>query len=314
MAASLMTGPGIPLETVTIFSVLGIQFWDFALGQPVRDGLRVAAQLKDADYAPLPASRTGSGVYAFQGLPGLHEVEYPMARAATSSPPPTVDFVITVADTLGRFLLMLFGVSLPLPYRGLFLSNDLASPPGHQPCACLFSAPTRAIAPGFAALRADLWDVEAKPGGQPAAHAALRVTVDGRTWTGIADERGRAVVVFPYPLVKRLTLGSPPGAGQGAITATTWPVSVQVLYQPEQLRFPLGAAGDAPWPWNVTPSLKSILDGQQAALIWASEAGPPAADWTGELTYGEELILRTVPNDPSVRFASLWISRGISSP
>ena len=307
------TLPGTPLERFTIFTALGIRFWDFALDVPVTNGLEVSARLAGTQYPPLPAVRTGSGVMAFQGLPGLRDVEYPLTsgNSPASSPPRVLSYVITVADTLRRYLPSLFSVDLPLPYRGLFLSNSIGSPDDADARAYLFSAPTRTVSVGMAAVRTTVWDADAD---RPAAHAALRVTIDGRVYTGIADEEGRALVAFPSPLVRRLTMGSPPGSGQGSPSGMTWPVTVQALYQPGQLRFPLQATPDAAWPWNITPSLKSILDAQQPALIWQTQAGPPVPQWTGNLTYSVELLLRTVLTNPSALSAVLLISQKTTSP
>lgn len=306
------TGPGIEFEQVTIFTVLGIQFWDQVLDQPVTDGLAVAAQLLGADYMPVAAFRTVSGVYAFQGLPCLHSVEYPVAGAAGGvSPARTFPFVITVADTLSRFLPALFVVDLPLPYPGLFLSDQVTSPPGEGARAYLFSAPTRTAGPGVSTVRADLWDRDA---GSPAAYAAMDVWIGGQLWRGMADDQGRAVVQFPSPLVTRLSLGSPPGSGQGPATGMSWPIQVAVRYQPAKLRFPMAASRGAVWPWATTPSLKSILDEQQPALIWQDEAGPAVAEWTGDLVYGQELIQRTSTGSPSAASSFLIVSAAPSSP
>lgn len=314
------TGPGRELETSVVFTPLGIQFWDFALDKPVSDGLQVAAQLKDADYAPAPAMRTVSGNFAFHGLPGLHSVEYPPTSAAAASPtsppsspptspPSTYTFDITILDTLNRFLPTVFSVDLPLGYPGLFLSNVVVSPPGIGAQAYLFSAPDRTVTTGMAAVRADVV-VRADlldSSHTPAAFAALQVTIAGQTWTGIADERGRAAVIFPYPRVEKLSMGSPPGTGQGPITNVSWPIQVGVLYQPSKLRYPLSASRDVVWPWNNTPSLKSILDEQQPALIWQQELGPPVQQWLGSLTYGQELVLRTSLADPTQTSPDLFI-------
>ena len=307
-----ITGPGIELEQKSVFTMLGIQFWDFALDSPITDGLQVNAYLKDTAYSPVSAYRAASGVYAFQGLPCLHSVEYSSPDPTpVSSPQPTFHYVITVSDTLQRFLPMLFGVDLPLPYRGLFLSGDIPSPEDAGARAYLFSAPTRPVVVGVAAVRADLWDHEAKA---PAAFAALRVHIDGGTWLGIADENGRALVAFPYPLLQRLSLGSPPGSGQGTLTSMNWPITVEVQYQPSAFSFLLQNTPYVQWPWSTTPSLKSILEGQQDASVWLSASGPPVSQWSGQLTYGEELILRTTPNDSSAPSGYLSISRGTSSP
>lgn len=307
----LATGPGTPLEKPSVFTTLGIQFWDFALDRPVDSDLQVAAWIADSYYPSTPAFRTGSGNYAFLGLPGLHDVEYPIAGRPAPSPPRIFSFVITVEDRLNRFLPALFGVDLPLPYRGLFLSNVTGSPADVEGRAYLFSAPTRVIPVGMSAVRVTLWDKDAD---EPAAFAALRLTINGLVWTGIADQQGRALIAFPSPLVQRLSLGSPPGSGQGSPAGMTWPVSVQVLYQAAHLRFLLQNTPDVPWPWSITPSLKSILDEQAPALIWQTEAGPPVPDWTGTLTYGEDLVLRTTLTNPAVLSAVLLISQSTTSP
>ena len=222
-----------------------------------------------------------------------------------------LNFVITVSDSLGRFLPALFGVDLPLPYRGLFLSNTTGSPNDVDARAYLFSAPTRPVGVGTAAVRVSLQDVDHN---QPASYAAVRVVVDGQTWTGIADDEGRALITFPSPLVRRLSLGSPPGSGQGSPSGMTWPVSVEVLYEPSQFRMLLEGTPDVKWPWDQIPSLKSILDSQHTAVIWQTEAGPPAADWTGVLTYGDELVLRTTLTNPAELSPVLLISQTATSP
>lgn len=308
----LDTAPGTPLEQPSVFTTLGIQFWDFALDKPIDSNLQVTAWLADSYYPPVPAFRTGSGNYAFLGLPGMHDLEYPVAgKPPASSPPRVFNFVITVDDHLHRFLPALFGVELPLPYRGLFLSNISGSPADVEGRAYLFSAPTRPVQVGMSAVRVTVWDKEAD---QPAPFAALRVNINGEVWTGIADEAGRALIAFPSPLVQRLSLGSPPGTGQGSPSGMTWPVSVQVLYQAAHLRFLLQNTPDVQWPWNIRPSLKSILDAQAPALIWQTEAGPPVSAWTGTLTYGEDLVLRTTLTNPAALSAVLLISQSTTSP
>lgn len=302
---------GIELEQVTIFTVLGIQFWDPALDVPVTDGLAVSAQLLDTDYMPVTAFRTASGVYAFQGLPGLHDVEYPVSGAAPASPQRTFPFAITVSDSFGRYLPELFVVDLPLPYEGVFLSNQVTSPPGSGARAYLFSSPTRTGAAGISAVRADLWDRDVN---QPAAWAALEVSIGGQVLRGIADGRGRVLIQFPSLLNTRLSAGSPPGIGQGPSTGMSWPVQVAVRYQPGKLRFPLATSRGVVSPWGTTPSVKSILDEQGYALVWQQEAGPPAAEWTGELIYGQELVLRSTFGSPSGVSSVLQVSGASTSP
>jgi hypothetical protein len=304
------TGPGIPLEQPFVFTVLGIQFWDQTLDQPITDGLTVTAQLRGTDYPLVTAFRTASGAYAFQGLPCLHDVEYPGgATQVSTSPQKTFSFVITVSDSLERFLPTLFALDLPLDYSGLFLSNEISSSPGVGARAYLFSAPTRAAAVGISVIRVDLWDHDRN---QPAAYAALQVSIGGQQWTGIADDQGRSQVQFPSPLLQSLSLGSPPGSGQGPTSSVSWPIQISVLYEPAQLRYLLQGVPDVVWPWNSTPSLKSILDGQQPALVWQQEVGPPVPQWSGTLSYGTPLILRTILSDPTQISSVLMISQNTS--
>jgi hypothetical protein len=300
------------MEQVSTFTVLGIQFWDPTQDQPVTDGLTVTAQLEDSSFPVITAFRTASGAYAFQGLPGLHDVEYPSANSAQTSPPKSLRFVITVSDVQKRFVPTVFTVELPLSYAGLFLSNRIGSPAAPNARAYLFSAPTRGIAPGNTVVRADIWDRDKD---QPAAFAALQLSINGvsQLWTGIADDQGRVQLQFPSPLLQSLSLGSPPGSNQGVPSSVTWPISVKVLYEPSQLLFPLAGLPDEPWPWGVTPSLKSILGAQNPASIWENESGPPGAEWTGEITYGTPLVLRTASSDPTAASSVLMVSQ-ITSP
>ncbi len=303
------TGPGISLEMPSVFTVLGIQFWDQISDQPITDGLTVTAQLQGADYPQVSAFRTASGAYAFQGLPCLHDIEYPLNGAqAPASPQSTFTFVITALDSLQRFLPTLFAVDLPLSYPGLFLSNHVGSPAGGAR-AYLFTAPTRLAAPGTSVIRVSLWDHDRN---QAAAFAATQVSLGGQEWTGIADDQGRVQVQFPSPPLQSLSLGSPPGIGQGPTSSVSWPIQVRVLYEPSQLRYLLQGVPDAVWPWNSTPSLKSILDEQQPALVWQEEAGPPLPEWTGTLSYGTPLTLRTLLNDPTKISSVLMISQNTS--
>jgi hypothetical protein len=144
----------------------------------------------------------------------------------------------------------------------------------------------------------------------PAAWALVTIQVgnDPETWTGIADESGRALVLVPYPVVQRLQFGSPPGSGQGSITGETWPLTVQVQYSPDKLGHPLANAGDVVWPWTTTPNLKDILESQQPATIWADPA-TPVTKFQATLTLGQDLVLRSAALSPLSLSSSLNISR-----
>jgi hypothetical protein len=286
------------LERVRVFTPLGIRFWDAALQVPVSDGLRVYAWLSGGDFAPVRAVRSPSGVYSFQGLPGRAEQERPHPdeeRPEELGRP--LDYVVVVDDPAGRFLPVAFTVGLPLGYRGVL--GQGGSPPGGVPGrAHLFSAPSRGVGAATAAVRAELWDGGAE---RPAAWAVLRIVVAGRAHTAIADAEGRALALVPLPSVDRLRLGSPPGSGQGAPEETVWPVTVSARYSPGSLRFPFAARSELPDEWVRRPSLKSILDEQDAALLETDEGLDPVEEWEAELTYGEELVLRTLAADGTPR-------------
>jgi hypothetical protein len=271
-----------------------VRFWDAASDTPIPDRLEVHAWRDGGNYAPVAAVRGASGVYSFHDLPGMREVEFP-GPGTPVTPPAT--FIITVIDGRGEFLPTAFGVDLPLAGRGLFPPGDpLASPPRIGGRAFLFPAPARAMNPGLAAVRADLWDSEADA---PARWAVLDVLAAGSHHLGIADERGSVLVLFPVPPVESLSAGSPPGTGQVPLSQVSWPVSARVRYQPSRVRFPL--QGRAPVPWRDVPNLRSVVEEQGFGSV-EPNAGTPESGIAAQMRFGEPLVLRTVfagPLQPS---------------
>ena len=174
------------IERQTIFTPLGIRFWDPATDRQIAHGLRVRAWPDGAVEPVRTAFRSASGVYAFQGLPGLRAVEYPPANGGAASPPAAQRFVVAVEDEQRRFLPATLRVDAP--FEGIYPTALPASPPGAAlPGLYLFSAPWRSAA-GLAAVRADL---VRRSTGQPAAHAVLELEVEeSGVWHGIADPRG----------------------------------------------------------------------------------------------------------------------------
>jgi hypothetical protein len=308
------------LERLRIFTVLGIRFWDILLDAAVGDGLSAMAWALGDAAAPVPAVRTRAGVYAFHGLPGLRDVEYPRSDAAPVAE--THDFAITVEDALGRFLPMLFVVALPLRYRGPFAGMMVGSLPSATARVPLFSAPTRPLPPGFAAVRADVWDTRGEQDaaaveryGAPAAHAVVHVAVDDVTYMGLADARGRVLVPIALPVAERLGATSlPSGGADGMSGVVPWPLRVSVWYAPDRLRFPL--ASRVASAWRDLPSVRSIAREQTPALFIDEEGGAPAETLDAQIGYGEELVLGTARRDsaPGERSSLLWVSRGASPP
>jgi hypothetical protein len=263
-------------ERQSIVTALGIRFWDTARDRAVTDGLVVTARGQRGSAVAVAFSTAG-GVYAFQGIPGLRAIEYPVADPEPGlSPPAAQRLLVEVRDQLRRFVPIAFLVDVP--YRGIYplvlpsspLSNG---PPGFY----LFSAVTRQPSTDLAMVRAELVDHANQ---QPAAHALLVVVLpDGTQFYGVADSRGCVAVAFPYPRFIS-SGGSPYGR---VIQAQQWPINLQVRYQPDALVTPTGAS---------LPDLVSVFR-QSAAQIWPIGSGAPVAQWSAALVFGQEFIVRS---------------------
>jgi hypothetical protein len=193
--------------------------------------------------------------------------------------------VVEVEDARRRFLPAAFAVELPLPYRGLFLVGAGAGSPA-EPVPrgfLLHSAPSRPCPPWLAAVRGELAE---RDGGAPAAHAVVRVLISGEpVWHGLADAEGRFAVLLPWPTLAEGLGGSPAGS-QGPLSARSWSVRVEVLYEPGRREA---------LPGTAVPDSLSVLR-QGAAGVWPvgpDGGGTQETGWDGELAYGGELVVRT---------------------
>jgi hypothetical protein len=100
------------------------------------------------------------------------------------------------------------------------------------------------------------------------------------TVRGIADRRGRVLVLLPYP-EPPWHVTSPPSPGGRPLSAQTWPVTIAVRYGP--------ASPPLPGPDHVEPpDLCSVLTQAPATLVTDSPAVPLTSD---ELVFGRELVL-----------------------
>jgi hypothetical protein len=269
-----MTDPTIVvLEHMILVAPLGLRFEDVATGRLIGGGLYVAA-------APLaaPARRTQAfpnrvGIYTAARLPGLADAERGTGDAAFwSSPPALRAFTIEVSDQERRFLPCRF--DLLLPQRGLAVPDCLLSAMPSDPISTgvpLFSAPTRPVPAGMAALRTELWDIATDA---PAAWALLEV--EGPMLTparGLTDERGRGVVIFPNPEPELFGPGSTPSGG-APLLEQRWNLTLRVFFAPHE-------------DWGPAPDLCRTL--QQAEA-------PPRAEIPVTLFYGQEAIVATAPH------------------
>ena len=282
----MSTNPVRVLEQLSVFTPLGIRFWDPVLDRQVRDGLRVTAWPASTQRPVVTAYRTQSDIYAFQDLPGLRDLEYGFSgqHTAPGSPPAQQRFVVQVEDARRRFLPVALAIDLPLPYRGVFPRNGVHSPAQTSPPGfLLYSSIARPLPSWLAAVRGELI---ASTTGQAAAHAVIRVQIaaNGRSWFGLSDEQGRFAVYLPYPTLGE-GIGASPPLGQGSLFTQSWPLSLQVYYQPE---LPVLAGSEL-------PDYLDILS-QTPAAIWQqppSNGNTPTMEWAGVLEFGRELIVTT---------------------
>jgi hypothetical protein len=288
-------------DRLTIFTPLGIRFWDPALDIQVNEGLTVTARPLDSRSRTTSAFRTTSGIYAFQGLPGLRAVEYPLGQPLPErSPPATTRFLVEARDEMRRFLPVAFAVSLPYP--GIFPTGSLHGlPAGGPPGFYLFAAPTRPVPATLAVVRAQLVEHGTGSREKAARHAVMEVQgPDGQIGYGLSDERGCATVLFPYPTFSSHSGAvslSPPGTDG----RQRWTLSIGIRYAPDALRFA---------PASSLPELRSIFN-QGSGTIWPGPtASPeqPVSRLSAELIFGEELVLKSAGE------ATLLISPALSSP
>jgi hypothetical protein len=271
-------GPGA--DVVTIFTPLGIRFWDTSRDVAVTDALEVVAWPPSQPERKRAAVRSLSGIYAFHGLPGMRDVEYPEDPDALQlSPPVQRRFVVSVSDARRRFLPVVFSVDLP--QFGIYPSSTV--PPGGPPIPglYLFSSPTRP-AGALAVVRAQLAEDAT---GTPAAHAVVEVEApQGQLFHGIADENGSVAVMFSYPRFRTGATSSPPGVAEAPGTQT-WPLTVRVRYSPFL---------QTPVQGSKLPDLRSILGQSDARLQATTSTSSLTNEISAELEFGRELILRTL--------------------
>ncbi|MCA1613128.1 MAG: hypothetical protein LC800_03020 [Acidobacteria bacterium] len=281
------------LERLTLTAALGLVFRDTATGERVGAGLRVEVYRKSIPGARATALPNPSGVYVLHDAPGLGGSRFGAGDDAFwAAQPEQPGYVVEVADGEGRFLPFSFEVELF--QRGVYSFDSplAASSPPEPTTVPLYSAATRKVPPGFAAVRAELWDADADA---PAAWAVVEARAAGRLAArGLSDERGGLALLFPYPAPARTVVGSPPGSppviGGAPLVEQSWELSLAAGYTGELSR-PAAAR---------FPDLRLTL-GQlnaPAASLWADRAGGEELSHVA-LRFGRELILR------SESFASL---------
>ena len=157
-----------------------------------------------------------AGAFCLPGVAGLHDVEYPGRRhRGPGSLPAARRFQIDVADAQARFLPVSFLVDAP--FKRHFPDRPGPVPGSAPPGFYLFSAPTRAGTRFVAVVRAQL-NERLDAVGRPAAYAVSSSTRPAATPRRLADARGVAALLFPYPALPAQPLGvtaGKPAAGDG---------------------------------------------------------------------------------------------------
>ena len=222
-------------DTVQRTALLGVQFRDAGSLQLVSEGLRAEVQdlLQPRWRRMLTPNRSGVHVlHTFPGLPAFN-------GNPLTSPPAGAHHRLEVQDLLGRYLPAV--VDLALPHEGLFgLPGAQVSPADTAPHVPLYSAATRSVPPPLACLRAELRHAAAP--GRPVPWAVLELRLAGELLAqGLADEAGRALLIFPLPRPREAGLrDSPRTAGH----TNGWDVSLSARWS--RRRGPAGATGGVP--------------------------------------------------------------------
>jgi len=282
------------IETLGRVAPLGVRFRDAITGTDIVD-LTVDAWPAVVDPAVEQTLRrvrafvTAGGVYGWTDLPGLRHHTFGAGDDAywrTLEPPLPLLYRVEVMDEAGRFLPFRFTVRAPA--RGVFTwtVDPTGSPPNASGAVPLYSAPSRLPPAATAVIRAELHEAEPR---RPAAWAVVEARIGGRRiGRGMADEKGRLLLLAHYPEPAPPPLGvgaaSPPGASRVPLWNQEWPVELDVYYGAR----PTGAVTDP-------PDLSEALL-QPAALVWLDDRRRMALA-TVSLKYGEELRVRTRGED-----------------
>ncbi|HEX6480738.1 MAG TPA: hypothetical protein VF043_18010 [Ktedonobacteraceae bacterium] len=278
-------------ERLSLVTPLGIRFRDEVSGEVVGEGLYVTAYPQNNPALRVQAVVNSLGVYTLRNVPGLRNFEHGAGDADFwRTLPPGRPFIVEVVDSDRRF--QPFCLPVVLPERGIFPWQCGGTPPSPDAAPAmvpLFSAPTRPVPGGMAAVRAQLWDPIAQTyaaGAVLEANAANRLPV-----RGFADALGRVVLIFPYPEPVDFVLGSPslthPVEANVPLTNQTWPVQFRAFYAPQ-------------YPVPLIPDLCTTLT-QAPAGLWEDTAHTkPFSGAT--LHFGQGLVVHSADSAQSVLF------------
>jgi hypothetical protein len=226
------------LERTTHRTPLGLQVWDIATATHLIEGLEI--QITSGTRATgTRAVANRSGVYCAFNIPGLRQ-QFEWNENDTDAWK-TQRYQIEVRDPAGRFLPFVFDADLPIRDLLTWLSSKTSPPqpfivPSHQSSVIqripLFSSVSRPVPDTLAVVRAELREIDTN---RPAAWSLLKVSMDTTVLgIGLADQKGRVAILFPYP--KRSSPALPPTPP--AISAFRWDIELTAYYTPWQTAVP----------------------------------------------------------------------------
>ena len=233
------------LERTTRRVPLGLQVWDIATATHLIEGLEIQVT-SGARATGTRAATNRSGVYYAFNVPRLQQFELnedDIDAWKTQRRP----YKIEVRDPAGRFLPFVFDADLPIRDLMTWLTSRISPPqpfivPSDQSSVIqqipLFSSVSRPVPDTLAVVRAELREIDTN---RPAAWSLLKVSIDTTVLgIGLADQKGRVAILFPYPKRSSPVLPSTPPA----TNAFRWDIELTAYYTPWQTAVPVPDALD----------------------------------------------------------------------
>lgn len=276
-------------DTHSRITPMGIGFWDELTSTLVSDGLEVEVWPSEKPDQKIRASCNRSGIFYANRLPGLSAFSMNVDDALywINIGNITREFTISVRDTWESFLPFSFEINLPK--KGV-VTPMCGSPPvtaRQGEYTKLFSAATRRLPSTYAQVRAELVYTDLSQE-LPASWAIAEAWVNGSlVATGMADEKGRLLMAFPYP-APRLISTSPPEPWR--MGQSTWQLELRIRYQPNSSVFSLARTSG-----SKLPSLCRLL--QQPILSVIDAMSPLTLLPLQTLRYGSVLVIRSSCSD-----------------
>lgn len=207
--------------------ILGaVRIVDRAVGHAVRRPLEISSP--QARFL-----RNRSGHYVVTEAGGFEEYTRSFDAAPAAPPPLSTPIAAEVQDPLGRYLPRIFTMRLPRDPDPANAESATSVFRPHE--ATLYPAPTMPILGNWSTVRASVTVARGGGGRDPARGALLRVLrqADAEVIaSGIADERGEALVIVPgVPLTR---FGDDDGDGNGPVIVANLPARLEISFSADR--------------------------------------------------------------------------------